>query len=352
MKKGLTLTIVLLIVAAVLAVVGFVQKGDVQKKLEAAELKLTEQTEKAAGVDAAMAELETAKAGLASTEATLEITKTELQGKVDALTAELESAKAAGETAKAELQGKIDNLTAELETAKSGAAATLGETEAAKAELQTRVDALTVELDAAKAELETAKAGAQTQADALTAQAAALTAEVETVKAELETLKAAPAPMLPVVKHGLGMVTSVGSLLDATAEKPGAAQVNTTVCSVELDENNVILAVTWDVQQTKIQFSLEGKPVEVPAELLTKLEKGDAYGMKAASGIGKEWFEQIGAFGEYAVGKTVEEVLAIETFERDATHKFVPAGADLTASVTVTVGDYLASLEKAAANAK
>jgi hypothetical protein len=310
---------------------------------------VTEQTVKAAGLDAATAELETAKASLASTEASLETAKTELQGKVDALTAELETAKATGETAKAELQGKIDNLTAELETAKAGAAATLGETEAAKAELQSRVDALTIELQAAKAELETAKAGAQTQVDALTAQATALKAEAATVKAELETLKAAPAP---VVKHGLGMVTSIDSLADATVDKAGAAQVNTTVCSVELDGNNVILAVTWDVQQTKIQFSLDGKPVEVPAEFKTTLEKGDAYGMKAASAIGKEWFEQIAAFQAYAIGKTVDEVLALKTTQRDAAHTAVPAVPDLTASVTVTVGDYLASLQKAAANAK
>ena len=154
--------------------------------------------------------------------------------------------------------------------------------------------------------------------------------------------------------HGLGMVTSIGSVADATAEKAGAAQVNTTVCSLALDDQGKILSVTWDVQQTKIQFSLEGKPVELPAreKLLTKLEKGEAYGMRKASTIGKEWFEQIGAFAEYCVGKTVEEVLAIETFERDASHLAVPAVEDLKTSVTVSVGDYLASLEKAAANAK
>ena len=59
----------------------------------------------------------------------------------------------------------------------------------------------------------------------------------------------------------------------------------------------------------------------------------------------------IGAFAEYCVGKPVEEVLAIETFERDATHLKVPAIEDLKTSVTVSVGDYLASPEKAAANA-
>ena len=154
------------------------------------------------------------------------------------------------------------------------------------------------------------------------------------------------------IKHGLGMVTSIGSVAEATAEKPGAAQVNTTVCSLVLDAEGKIVSVIWDVQQSKIQFSLEGKPVDLPEELLTKLEKGEAYGMLRASAIGKEWFEQIAAFGEYCIGKTVEEVLNIPVFERDANHKAVPDVEELKASVTVTVGDYLASLQKAAAAAK
>jgi len=147
-------------------------------------------------------------------------------------------------------------------------------------------------------------------------------------------------------------VTSIGSVADATAEKAGAAQVNTTVCSLVLDAEDKIKSVTWDVQQTKIQFSVEGKPVDLPEQLLTKLEKGEAYGMRKASAIGKEWFEQIAAFAEYAVGKTVEELLAMPVYERDANHTQVPDVEELKASVTVTVGDYLAALEKAANSAK
>ena len=155
------------------------------------------------------------------------------------------------------------------------------------------------------------------------------------------------------VKHGLGMVTSVATPTDATAEKAGSTQVNTTVCSVELDADGKILAVIWDVQQTKVQFGVDGKAnVPAPETLLSKLEKGEAYGMRKASAIGKEYFEQITAFAEYCVGKTVEEVLAIEVFQRDENHTAVPAVEDLKASVTISVGDYLASLAKAAATAK
>ena len=156
----------------------------------------------------------------------------------------------------------------------------------------------------------------------------------------------------PAVKHGLGMVTSIGSVADATAEKPGTAQVNTTVCSLVLDAEGKIQSVIWDVQQTKIKFSLEGKPVELPEGLRTKLEKGTDYGMAKASAICKEWFEQIGAFGAWVVGKTVDEVLGIPVYKRDNDHPAVPDVEDLKASVTINVGDYLAALKKAAENAK
>ena len=367
MKKGLLLTIALLLVAVVVAVVGFTQKGDVQKKLDEAvklvdttktqaeaalkakadeltasataakaefEAKLAESETAKADLQAKVAELTTAAAAKSEFEAKLaqaEIDKTALQAKVDELTA---AAEATQTEAGAALQAKVDELTAAAETAKK-------ETETA---LQAKIDELTAAADAAKVDFDAKLAQAETDKAALQANADELTAAVEAAKA-------VPAP---VVKGGQGMVTSIGSVADATAEKAGAAQVNTTVCSVLLDEQGKILNVTWDVQQTKIQFSLEGKPVELPApeKLLTKLEKGDAYGMRNASAIGKEWFEQIAAFADYCVGKTVEEVLAIETFERDASHPKVPAVEDLKTSVTVSVGDYLASLEKAAANAR
>ena len=268
MKKGLTVTIVLLIVAAVLAVVGFVGKGDIQKKLDEANKNL-------------------------------EVERTDFQSKLDDLT------------------GQVSTLTGDLEAAKTAAS----DAEAAKTELQAKVDELT-------------------------AQVGTLTQDLEAAKGQ--ALLVTP----PAIKHGLGMVTSVGSLADATAEKAGTAQVNTTVCSLVLDAEGKIQSVTWDVQQTKIQFSLEGKPVEVPQDLKTKLEKGADYGMAKASAIGKEWFEQIEAFGAWVVGKTVDEVLGIPVYQRDANHPAVPDVEDLKASVTITVGDYLAALKKAAENAK
>jgi len=309
-------------------------------------------------VNKELASVESAKAKLETKVGELETAKNELETKVG----ELETAKAElmtnlsmAETEKASAEDIVSDLTTTntvlevkvsgLEAAKADLETKLGAAETAKAAAEAKAG----ELETAKAELETAKADLETKLSAAeTAKTAAETkaGELETVKAELEAAAAAQD------KYGLGMVTSIGSVADATAEKAGAAQVNTTVCSLVLDAEGKIKSVTWDVQQTKIQFSAEGKPVDLPEQLLTKLEKGEAYGMRKASAIGKEWFEQIAAFAEYAVGKTVEEMLAIPVYERDANHTQVPDVEELKASVTVTVGDYLAALEKAANSAK
>lgn len=73
MKKGLTLTVVLLIIAAAVAVYGFVEKGNVDKKLDAANVELKAAQDALAPVqadlDAAKAELETVKAELEAAKA-------------------------------------------------------------------------------------------------------------------------------------------------------------------------------------------------------------------------------------------------------------------------------------------
>ncbi|NLI66659.1 MAG: hypothetical protein GX380_07960, partial [Tissierellia bacterium] len=69
-------------------------------------------------------------------------------------------------------------------------------------------------------------------------------------------------------------------------------------------------------------------------------------------GIGKEWYEQMEAFQEWMVGKTVEEIVNLPVKERDESHKHVPDVPELTSSVTITVEGYLAVVEEAAANAR
>lgn len=68
--------------------------------------------------------------------------------------------------------------------------------------------------------------------------------------------------------------------------------------------------------------------------------------MKKVSSIGKEWNEQAAAFAKYVTGKTLDEVKGIKVEDGKA------ADADLKASVTVSIGDYIKVIEKAVNNAK
>ena len=152
-------------------------------------------------------------------------------------------------------------------------------------------------------------------------------------------------------KTGLGTVISASvTEEDKENEKGASVQINTNMMAVALDENGVIVAAILDVAQQKAAFDLEGVAGEV--DLRTKVEKEGDYGMKGVSAIGKEYYEQAKAFTEWMVGKTVEEVLAMPTYERDANHTACPDVEDLKSSVTITVGDYLKALEEAAAMAK
>lgn len=153
------------------------------------------------------------------------------------------------------------------------------------------------------------------------------------------------------VKTGLGTVISIEKSKDATAEADGAAQVDTVMAAVTVDGSGKIVKVTIDTAQTKVSFSADGKiTADKAAELKTKVEAGNAYGMKKASSIGKEWYEQIADLEKWMVGKTIEQVKAMKVTEADGSVH--TAEADLTSKVTVDVSDYLAAVEEAVKNAK
>lgn len=148
-------------------------------------------------------------------------------------------------------------------------------------------------------------------------------------------------------KLGLGIESSGAQSADA-GEKDGIAQVYSYFTASTFGADGKITSSVIDATQNKVTFDKTGKITsDVKAEQKSKNELGDAYGMKKASKIGKEWNEQAAAFAKYVVGKTADEVkgIAVDS-EGKATDK------ELTASVTVHVGDFMKILDKAAANAK
>lgn len=147
-------------------------------------------------------------------------------------------------------------------------------------------------------------------------------------------------------KLGLGVVTNIAKSKDA-AEEDGLAQAYTYYTATTFTADGVISSSIIDASQTNINFTKEGKITsDINAAFQTKNELGDAYGMKKASAIGKEWNEQADAFAKYVTGKTMDDVKGIAVSEG------VPTGDDLKTSVTVHVTDFFTILEKAFNTAK
>lgn len=148
-------------------------------------------------------------------------------------------------------------------------------------------------------------------------------------------------------KTGLAVISSIAKSTNA-ADADGLAEIDSTMVAVLVGEDGKILDCKIDVAQTKINFSADGKIVtDKAAAILSKQELGANYGMATKSSIGKEWFEQANSFADYVVGKTIDEVKGIAVNEEG-----VPTEADLTSSVTIHVGEFIAAIEKAVANAQ
>jgi predicted nucleotidyltransferase len=156
--------------------------------------------------------------------------------------------------------------------------------------------------------------------------------------AAVEKAVAAAVELQDVAKVGAESVTTIQPR-DATAEVAGRIRVNTTLTGVALDADGKVLHVFIDVAQNDGLFGVDGV-VTTAVAAQTKKEKGDAYGMKNASAIGKEWFEQIAALEAWMLGKNLTEVKALPVAEGKIT-------SDLKSSVSVTVTDYMAAFEKA-----
>jgi len=135
-------------------------------------------------------------------------------------------------------------------------------------------------------------------------------------------------------------------------EEDGAFEVNTYFAHVVLDGDKLV-DVYIDVAQNKINFNAEDALTGFSAAggKGTKKELGDDYNMKTYGNAVAEWYEQIESLEDWMIGKTVQEVLDMPTFERDAGHPAVPDVEDLKSSVTITVESYKEVVKMAAENA-
>ena len=147
-----------------------------------------------------------------------------------------------------------------------------------------------------------------------------------------------------IVKLGLGQSISIAKSKSAEGDEGATAQVDTVIAAVGFDKDGKVASVTIDTAQTRVNFDKNGKMTSDPgAELKTKVELGDDYGMKARSEIDKEWYEQIAELEKWMIGKSVEEIKSMKTKEVDDSHPAVPDDPELTSLVTISVQDYIAA---------
>ncbi len=147
-------------------------------------------------------------------------------------------------------------------------------------------------------------------------------------------------------KLGLGITTNMENSKDATADAAGVAQAYSYYIVTTSDAAGKITSCIIDASQGIVNFDATGKITnDITVAPQTKNELKEAYGMKKASGLGKEWYEEANTFAQYAVGKTVDELKGISVNEEGA-----PTIADLTSSVTIDIKNFVTSIEKAVAN--
>jgi hypothetical protein len=128
----------------------------------------------------------------------------------------------------------------------------------------------------------------------------------------------------------------------ADAENAGNAQLNVDVAAITMN-GDVITSCVIDSVQAKVAFGADGViTTDVGTPVQTKTELGEGYGMKAWGGATYEWNEQAANFAAYVTGKTAAEVAGIAI---DETTK--PTDADLSASVTISIGGFQVLIAKA-----
>lgn len=95
-----------------------------------------------------------------------------------------------------------------------------------------------------------------------------------------------------------------------SSDKKDKATYLLDVAAVTLDEQERITACITDQAEVTLTVA-EGMFSTLSGLVKTKRQMGDGYGMKTASPIGREWYQQADAFDTYARGKTAEKLAAL-----------------------------------------
>ena len=127
-------------------------------------------------------------------------------------------------------------------------------------------------------------------------------------------------------------VSTVQTTADATEDKPGSNKVETNFFAAAVNAEGKVVAASSDCVEVSFGFDAAGKSTFANAQVLTKKEQGDAYGMKAYGGSAKEWFEQAAAFDAACIGKSAKEIEGLMGADQKGSADLQAAGCTITVS--------------------
>ena len=138
-------------------------------------------------------------------------------------------------------------------------------------------------------------------------------------------------------------LNKLSSSTNATAEAAGCVQLDGDIAALTV-KDGIITSCIIDSVQAKVNFDTTGTITsDLTAQIPTKNELGENYGMVAWGGAIAEWNVQAASFASYVTGKTADQVAGIAINEATK-----PAdGSDLASSVTISIGGFQALIAKA-----
>lgn len=185
-----------------------------------------------------------------------------------------------------------------------------------------------------------------TSTTATTTTTTTTSAPAATPAAEVKT-EAPATKQTQTYKFGMGIV------FDDSQSNETTAAYDAIVAVVVTDANGKIVACQIDDAQNKMSTT----DVDPDKQFLSKYELQYDYNMtKYAPDAKFEWFQQVDAFEDYVVGKTADEVAAMQTRVRGADEPHpgyvVTADETLFASCSIQITEFVEAVVKACNDAK
>ncbi len=149
------------------------------------------------------------------------------------------------------------------------------------------------------------------------------------------------------VELGLGIVSSFDSSSKNADTEDGSVKLECNIAASATNKSGEVLALAIDTVTPEIKFDKTSTVTNSGSEVNTKKQIGDNYGMKQYSGIGKEWYEQVAAFEDYAVGLDATGIKSIATGSDGKTTVDM-----LKAGCTIAVSGIMRAAHRATENAK